>query len=195
MTPKALLKSAGLFILVALVVAIALFGYQQYGAWQDAKLVQWKADSTNAAEATRLAAENAELKRQARDTARLRYTVYRDRIVGSGTATPRDSATFAKCDEVVRTCGELQAADSVEKKKLRDELAIARARPTERAKRLELFGEGMYDLLSSAPVLRAGVQVRLIGRISATAVGDVTLPSVTRQRTVTRALVGIRYRF
>ena len=195
MTPKALLKSAGWFVLLAFIVAIALFSYKRYGAWQEAKLVQWKADSTNAAEATRLAAENAELKLRARDTAIVRYTVYRDRVVGSGTATPGERAAFGKCDEVVRTCAELQAADSVEKESLRKELAIARARPTERAKRLELFGEGMYDLLSAAPVLRAGVELRILGPISAAAVGDLTLPSARDPRVVPRALLGIRYKF
>lgn len=195
MTPKALLKSAALFVAIGFIVALALFGYQRYGAWQDAKLEKWKADSTNAAEATRLATENAELKLRARDTAIVRYTVYRDRVVGSGTATPGERAAFGKCDEVVRTCAELHAADSLEKESLRNELAIARDRPTERAKRLELFGEAMYDLLSAAPVLRAGVELRIIGPISAAAAGDVTLPSAGQPRIVTRALVGIRYRF
>jgi hypothetical protein len=78
---------------------------------------------------------------------------------------------------------------------LRNELAVARARPTEQPKRFNLYGEAMYDLLNTAPVFRAGAELRLLGPISAAAAGDLAIPPAGQSRVMTRALVGIRYRF
>lgn len=194
------MRNVVVFLVGIAVVALGLFGSRKYADWQNAKLVKWRTDSTRVADDTR-AATLAAMKA---DTIYLRakgdYVVYRDRILGSGTATPRDSATFQACNLVQQTCDERHAADSVEKASLRAELVVARARPTERPPRVTLYGEGLYDLLNAAPVFRAGAELRLLGEIRATAVGDVAVPSAVECRAgrcgvTTRALVGVRYVF
>lgn len=174
------MKTLGTYLGVALVVALAFFGYQRYGAWQTAKLARWRADSARvavqAAEAGRLAAI-ASLKA---DTVKLRYTVYRDRVIASGTATLRDTATFAMCDALVVSCTALHAADSVEKASLRAELAVARARPSDAPRRLAFRAGALYDVLSAAPLFRADAIFRVLGPVALGAEGEVAIPPASR---------------
>lgn len=194
------MKSAAWFIGLVAAGVLAVFGYQSYGQWRSARLEKWRTDSARVADDTRAATIAAAKK----DTIYLRassaYTAHRDRVLSSGTATATDSATFKTCDQVVLTCDERHAADSVEKAKLRTELATARAKPTEKAPRLQLYADGLYDFLHAVPVFRAGAEFRVLGEIRATAVGDLTIPSALECQTgrcapTTRALVGFRYVF
>lgn len=190
-----------LFILgIILAAVLALFGYQKAGEWRAARLAKWRTDSARVADASRDAERRSAEANIKYDTTRLRYVEYRDRIVRSGTATPRDSATFARCDAVELTCAGRHAADSLEKVSLRDELRVARAKPSEKAPRLQAYAEGLYDFLHAVPVFRAGAELRIIGEIRATAAGDLSVPSAAdcqagRCAPTTRALIGIRYVF
>lgn len=194
------MKTIGIFLGGVLLVALLFAGYQKFGDWQDAKLVKWKADSARVADESREAGRVAALASITADTVRLRYTVYRDRVLASGTATPRDSATFGSCDAVVSSCKALHAADEAEKASLRTELATARNRPTERPKRLQLYGAGLYDVLNAAPVGRAGSDLRIVGSVLVMGEGEFAIPSAVQCRAgrcgvTTRLLVGVRYVF
>ncbi len=194
------MRTAVAFLLLVLVGAGAVFGYQKFGAWQSGRLVQWRADSARVADATRAATLAAATKDTVHLRAKKSYQSHRDQVISSGSATSRERETFAKCDEVVRTCDERHTADSIVAASLRAELAVARARPIDRPKRLQVWTEGAYDVLSAAPVLRAGVELRILGGIHAGAAADVAIPSAAecsagRCVVRTRALLGIRYVF
>lgn len=187
------MKSALRILGIVVGVALLIYVYQRCDESAEAKLVKWRADSTRIAEDARVKAELAAAAGAKLDTTILTYTVYRDRILGSGTATPRDSATFRTCDAVVADCQAKRLADSVAYAAKVRELEHQYERPTERAPRFQIYGEGLYDFLNAGPVIRAGAELRLVGEIRAVAAGDLALPPA--QRAQLRGLVGIRYTF
>lgn len=194
------MRRAGIFVGGVLVVALALFGYKKYGNWQNGRLVKWRADSARVADDTRVATLAAAKADTVYLQARGGYVAQRARVLGSGTATPREKATIAACDEVQRTCDERHAADSIEKASLRTELAVARAKPTMTPRRFMIGAEGLYDLLNAAPVLRANTELRIVGPISLKAEGELAIPSAGQCQTgkcgvTMRGLVGVRYVF
>lgn len=189
------LKQLGVFVGLALLVALALFGYRQYGAWQNAQVVKWRADSSRVADSTRVAVQRAMKLDTIYLQARGGYVAQRARVLSSPTATARDTATIAACDVVVKTCDERHAADTLVAHNLRAELAVARNRPTERPPRLQAWGEGLYDIVHMAPVFRAGAELRLIGPIKAVGAADISIPPAGQSRVTVRGLVGIRYVF
>lgn len=195
-TPVAgMIKTVALFVGIVLVIALALFAYRKYGEWQNGKLIQWRADSARVADSTRVAVLRARKADTIYLQARGGYVVQRARVLNSPTATAKDTAIFAACDLVVRTCDERHAADTIVIASLRRELETARARPTERPPRLQAWGEGLYDVLHMTPVFRAGAELRLVGPIEAVGAADLSIPPVGQSRVTMRGLVGIRYRF
>jgi len=196
------MKTLGMFLGVVAVVALGIFGYQQYGTWKAGQLVKWRADSARVADDTRaktLAAVKA-------DTAFLTgKTVYvrgRDRVLHDTVHPPSADvrACYAAADSLLSLCAVRHAADSAVSAALRAELAVARAKPSERQKRFTLYGAGLYDLLNAAPVFRAGVDLRVLGGISGMAEGELAVPSAVQCQTgkcgvAMRALVGVRYVF
>lgn len=194
------MRTAGIFVGGVLVVALALFGYKKYGDWQNGRLVKWRADSARVADETRAATLAAAKADTIYLQARGGYVAQRARVLGSGTATPREKATIAACDEVQRTCDERHAADSVVIAAKDRELKNARAKPTVTLSRFTISAEGLYDLLNAVPIFRANTELRIAGPISFKAEGELAIPSAGQCQTgkcgvTLRGLVGVRYVF
>lgn len=121
------------------------------------------------------------------DTARVGYIEYRDRILRSGTATPRDSATFKKANAVVVACDSLKSSSRALETVLRD--------PPTGVRRVQAFGEAMYDVAHQVPVIRAGATAKVIGPISLSVAGEYAAPPAGQSNPAFRALAGVRINF
>lgn len=192
-----ILRTIGIWVGTVFVLALLFFGYNWYRGLAPARLAKWRADSTAVADTTRAAtlrSVKADTQYQQGATIYLRG---RDRILHDTVHPPSVEvrACYAAADSLFSLCAIRHAADSSEKAALRAELAVARAKPTERPKRLNLFGEGLYDVLHMAPVFRAGAELRLLGPITAVGAADLSIPPAGQSRVNARALVGIRYVF
>lgn len=126
------------------------------------------------------------------DTTRIGYTVWRDRVLKSGTATPNEKVTFGKCDAVVLTCEARHVADQAVGDSLRKELGVWK---DYRGPRVQGFGEGMYDLAHQVPVLRVGATARLLGPVHLSVAGEYAAPPAGESRPAFRALAGLRVNF
>lgn len=121
------------------------------------------------------------------DTTRVGYIQYRDRILKSGTATKRDSATFKKADAVVTACDTLKGASRQLETVLRDA-------PTG-VRRLQTYGEVLYDFSARAPVARLGATAKIVGPVSLSGAVDISIPPAGESHVTTRLLLGARINF
>lgn len=199
------LKTIGVFIGLAFAAALAFMGYSAIGAWRDGKLAQWKVDSTAAAQVT--AARHAEAAKL--DTAYLKgdvvYVHGRDRILHDTVhpPSPEVRACYASADTLLTLCAARHAADSSEKAALREELRVARAKPTLQPRRWSLYGEALYgvtaagpdSVLGAAPVFRLGSELRLFGGIHAKTEGELRVPPAGATKPIGTLFAGIRYVF
>lgn len=128
------------------------------------------------------------------DTTFVAYDRWRDRIVGDP-ATPAPVAeAVRRCDQVIATCQAARAARDTlitrqgERIRLLEQSVVAaRAGPR--------FAPSLspgWNPVERVPVLRAGAELRLFRKVSATATGDVTF---YRDSVATTAFVGLTYRF
>lgn len=198
-----ILRTIGIFIAIAFGAALILLGYRGIGAWREGKMLQWKADSSAAADTTAARMARAAKLDTVYLTNRAGYIVYRDRVLKSPTATAKDTATFKTCDLVVSSCDSTRAANAATISGLKAELKTARSKPTLQPRRWTLYGEALYgvtgagpdSVLGAAPVFRGGSEFRLFGPITAKAEGELAMPPAGKSKPMGRALVGIRYVF
>lgn len=123
------------------------------------------------------------------DTAKVSYVQYRDRILRSGTATARDSATFEKVDVVVAACDTVRVAAGEVIEAKTGQLQIERAKPGPR--RVQGFGEALYSIVVAAPVVRLGATVRAVGPVYLSVAGELE----TGPEAQYRVLAGVRINF
>lgn len=121
------------------------------------------------------------------DTTRIGYVQYRDRILRSGTATPRDSATFKKADAVVMACDTLKSSSRALETVLKD--------PPTGVRRIQAFGEALYDVAHQVPVIRAGATAKVVGPVSLSLAGEYAAPPAGQATPALRALAGLRIDF
>lgn len=170
-----------LWTLGAAVAALLLwYGYGKYGSYQDAKERAWqvKVDSLSVLKA------HADT---VYDTARVGYITYRDRILRSGTATPRDSVTFKKADAVVFSCDTLKIRGN-------QLVSVMQDKPSG-VRRVQAYGEALYDVAHSVPVLRAGATAKVFGPVSLSVAGEYAAPRAGNSDPAFRALTGLRINF
>lgn len=142
--------------------------------------------------AARVTVEKMKLKVRADtvyDTARVSYVTYRDRILQSGTATARDSMTFKLADKVVASCDTVRITSNAVIESVQGEKKLQEQRPGPR--RVQFFGEALYNMVAAAPVVRLGMTVKLLGPVDLSLAGE----AERRAEVPYRALVGVRIRF
>lgn len=189
------LKGAMWVIGAAVAIFLLLWGYKTYASAQDAKVAAWKAK----AESAQLAADSArELAARTDTLYRQGETVYlrgRDRILTSpGGNTPEVKACFALADSSRSLCAKRHDADTAALHATERELAIWQAKPSG-IKRVQMYGEAMYDLAQQVPVIRAGATAKVFGPVHLSVAGEYSAPQAGKSDPAFRALAGIRVNF
>lgn len=128
------------------------------------------------------------------DTTFVPYTRWRDAVTRDPTTPAAVTDAVRRCDQVIATCQAARAARDTlitrqgERIRLLERSVVAaRAGPR--------FAPSLspgWNPIERVPVLRAGAELRLFRKVSATATGDVTF---YRDSVATTAFVGLTYRF
>lgn len=186
-----------MWTLGAVVAAFLLvWGYIAYGQVQDAKAREWQA-KVHAAEVAR---DSALVAAARTDTLyRQGETVYlrgRDRILTSpGGNTPEVRACFALSDTLNTLCTRRHVADTAALHATERELSLWKNKPSE-VKRVQMFGEALYDISHSVPVIRAGATAKIPWvPIHLSVAGEYAAPPAGESKPVFRALAGLRVNF
>lgn len=187
-----------LWVIGAALAAFGLWwGYGRYERWQDHRRSAWQysVDSAATDKVSKLkAAARADTIYKQGETVYIRG---RDRILTSpGGNTPEVRACFALADTLKSQCDRRHEADTAALHSTERELELWKSKPPPpSARRLQAYGEGLYDVLHQAPVIRAGATFRLFGPVSLSAAGDLAIPPAGESRITTRALLGARINF
>lgn len=170
-----------LYLLGAVVSGFLL--WKGYGIYQQSKSNEMKSweRSVDSAAVVKARADTVY------DTTRVGYIQYRDRILRSGTATPRDSATFKKADALVVACDTLKIRGNALVSVLKDKPSGVR--------RIQVYGEAMYDFANTVPVVRAGATAKLFGPINLSVAGEYAAPEAGSSDPRFRAMAGVRVNF
>lgn len=114
---------------------------------------------------------------------------------GQPPATAEVRACFAAADDLRRKCEVRHVADVAVSDSLRKELKLWQDRPVPRVKRVQGYGELLYDFVHMAPVARLGATARVFGPVSLSAAGDLSVPPAGESRVTVRGLAGVRIAF
>lgn len=188
----------GVFFGLGLVVAgfLAWWGYGVYQSAQDAKRVKW--ENTVKAKDDSLAVARTE-KAQADSALANQLPIYiagRDRILTNPATAPEVRACYAEADKVISACQASRAADSVVIAQQAGLITVLRNPPPPKGlARVQAFGEAMYDLAHSVPVVRLGATARLLGPVSLSVAGEYAAPPAGQNSPAFRALAGVRVGF
>lgn len=185
---------------VGAVIGLALlwWGYTAYNDAQDAKLAVWKAK----AEAAELAADSArELAARTDTLYRQGETVYlRGREIllnpgpGKAPATAEVRACFALADSSRTLCQRRHDADTAALHATERELSLWKNKPSG-VRRVQAYGEAMYDVANAVPVIRAGATAKLFGPVNLSVAGEYAAPRAGSADPSFRALAGVRINF
>lgn len=187
-----------LWTLGAAVTALLLWwGYGKYNSWQDGRLQAWQhsVDSAAVDKAAKLeASARADTIYQAGETVFIRG---RDRILTSpGGNTPEVRACFALADSSRTLCARRHDADTAVLHATERELELWKNKPPPpAARRIQAFGEALYDVSHSVPVIRAGATARVFGPIALSVAGEYAAPPAGQSTPAFRALAGLRVNF
>lgn len=111
-------------------------------------------------------------------------------------ATPEVKACFESADLVISACQRARLADSVVIVQQASLISVLRNPPPPKAaRRIQAYGEGMYDLAHSVPVIRLGATARILGPVSLSIAGEYAAPPAGQSRPAFRALAGARINF
>jgi uncharacterized membrane protein len=173
------------------------WGYGKYGSWQDSRRREWQhsVDSAAVDKASKLeAAARADTIYKAGETVYIRG---RDRILTSpGGSTPEVKACFALSDTLKSQCDRRHDADTAALQATARELELWKNKPPPAAaRRIQAYGEGLYDVAHMAPVIRVGATARLLGPISLSGAADVSVPPAGQSKVTTRIMLGARIAF
>lgn len=188
-----------LWVLGAAIAGMLLWvGYTAYSDAQDAKLAVWKAK----AEAAELAADSArELAASADTVYKQGETVYlRGREIllnpgpGKAPATAEVRACFALADSSRTLCQRRHDADTAALHATERELNLWKNKPSG-VRRVQAYGEALFDVAHSVPVIRAGATAKLFGPINLSVAGEYAAPKAGSSDPAFRALAGVRVNF
>lgn len=177
---------------------LAWWGYGVYQSAQDAKRIKWentvkaKDDSLKVARTERAQADSVLANRLPI------YIAGRDRILRDPAkpASLEVRACYEEADKVISACQASRAADSVVIAQQASLITILRNPPPPKAaRRVQAYGEGMYDLAHSVPVVRLGATARLLGPINLSVAGEYSAPPAGQNSPTFRALAGARINF
>lgn len=192
-TLKAALGTIG----VAFTLLLLWWGYGKYNSWQDGQRQAWQhsVDSAAIDKAAKLsAALTADTIYRAGETVYIRG---RDRILTSpGGNTPEVRACFALADSSRTLCARRHDADTAALHATERELELWKKKPDPpAARRIQTYGEAMFDVSHAVPVIRAGATARLLGPVSLSVAGEYAAPPAGQATPAFRALAGIRITF
>lgn len=126
------------------------------------------------------------------------YVAGRDRILHDPAkpASPEVKACYQAADLVISACQKARAADSVVIAQQASLITTLRNPPPPKAaRRIQAYGEALYDFAHMAPVIRAGATARLLGPISLSGAADLSIPPAGQSKVTVRALAGVRVNF
>lgn len=126
------------------------------------------------------------------------YIAGRDRILRDPAkpASPEVRACYAEADKVISTCQKARAADSVVMAQQASLIGTLRSPPPPKAaRRIQSYGEALYDVAHAVPVIRAGATARVFGPISLSVAGEYAAPPAGNSTPAFRALAGVRVTF
>lgn len=173
------------------------WGYGWNERRKDAELVLWQNkvklldDSLLTARAE--AARTDTLYQQGRTV----YLRGRDRILHDTVHPPSAEvrACYASADKLISACEIRHRADSVVMAQLGGKITLLENKPNPAARRVQAYGEALYDFAHMAPVARVGATARLLGPISLSAAADLSIPPAGESHATTRLMVGARINF
>lgn len=173
---------------------------------QDAATAQWKRDAVIAGQGTATAhkataAARAEVARV--DTLYLpgrdRWRAVADSAIAHEKTNPEAASVARHADTVmvgdfvaIRARDNLIVKQGAELDSTQKELATWKRKPG--APRFQLYGEGLYDLLHSVPVVRAGLDIRIFGPLTLATAGEYAVQSPTMAGGF-RVVTGVRMNF
>jgi hypothetical protein len=126
------------------------------------------------------------------------YIAGRDRILHDPAkpASPEVRACYESADKVISACQLARSKDSVLIAQQASLITTLRnPPPPAAARRVQAYGEALYDFVDRAPVGRLGVTARVLGPVSVSAAADLSMPPAGQSHVTTRALVGLRVTF
>lgn len=111
-------------------------------------------------------------------------------------ATPEVRACYESADKVISACQKAHAADSVVIAQQASLITTLRNPPAPKAAaRIQAYGEAMYDVAHTIPVVRLGATTRLLGPVSLSVAGEYAAPPAGQATPAFRALAGVRVTF
>lgn len=181
--------------IVGLFLAWSAYGW--HGRNEAAKEVAWKiamkAKDDSLLSARTEAARTDTLYRQGRTV----YLQGRERILHDTLHPPSAEvrACYESADKLISACEIRHRADSLVIAQLGGKVALLENKPNPSARRIQVFGEAQYDVIHMAPVARIGATARLLGPVSLSVAGDLSMPPAGQSRVTARGLVGLRVQF
>lgn len=190
-----------LWTIGAIAAAFLLWwGYGRYESWQDGRQREWQHAADSVARVSREAQAKA-------DSANFQYTRFdttylRGRAIllnpgpGKPPASPEVRACFALADSSRSLCDRRHDADTAALHATQRELTVWQNKPSPpAARRIQAYGEAMYDFTHMSPVARIGATARLLGPVSISGAADLAMPPAGDARVTARLLLGARINF
>lgn len=187
-----------LWVIGAAVAAFLL--WWGYGVYERSKTNELKAWEHSVDSAANIRAQKAQEALIADTIYRAGETVYirgRDRILTSpGGDTPEVKACFALADSSRTLCARRHDADTAALHATERELVLWKNKPDPpAARRIQAYGEAMYNLAHTVPVVRLGATARVLGPVSLSIAGEYAAPQAGKSDPTFRALAGLRINF
>lgn len=126
------------------------------------------------------------------------YIAGRDRILHDPAkpASPEVRACYESADKVISACQKARAADSVVIAQQQSLITTLRNPPPPKAAaRVQAYGEALYDVAHTVPVIRLGATARVLGPMSLSVAGEYAAPPAGKSTPAFRALAGLRVTF
>lgn len=192
------LRGALWVIGAAVGVFLLFWGYRAYGDVQDAKEAAWKA-KVHVAELARdsalVSAAHADtIYRQGETTYVRGRTILLNPGPGKPPATPEVKACFALSDSLLSLCAKRHDADTAALHATERELKLYQDKPSG-IPRIQMYGEGLYDVAHMVPVIRVGATAKILGPVHLSVAGEYSAPPAGQSSPQFRALVGARVNF
>lgn len=192
------LKGA-LWLLGAVLAAFLL--WWGYGIYQQSKSNERKAWEHSVDSAATVKAAKIGLAAVADTVYKQGETVYirgRDVLLNPGPGKPPASAEvkacFALADDLKSKCDLRHDADTAALHATEHELSLWKNKPSG-VRRVQAYGEAMYDFANTVPVVRAGATAKLFGPINLSVAGEYAAPKAGSSDPRFRALAGVRVNF
>lgn len=113
---------------------------------------------------------------------------------GRAPATAEVRACFALADSSRTLCQRRHEADTAALHATERELNLWKNKPSG-VRRVQAYGEVLYDFANAVPVVRAGATAKLFGPVNLSVAGEYAAPKAGNSDPAFRALAGLRINF